>query len=207
MVEIKRTIFNAWLIRALDTRIEKMTVYNTSADAANTAVRAFLTKVGEFYLGRSFNTSSGKGKVDWERIRDVVFESKCAYCDESGKTLQIEHLIMFNRTEYGLHHPGNIVPCCKACNKRERKEDKSYTNWIEHLELICIRRDEVSQFVIRKQRIESSMSNEGYPILDEKEQHAIRVIANSLYDNIKSESGKSLELYKELDKAFVRRSN
>ena len=27
-----------------------MTTYNTGADAANTAVRAFLTKVGEYYL-------------------------------------------------------------------------------------------------------------------------------------------------------------
>ena len=36
-----------------------MAIYNTPADAANTAVRAFLTKVGEFYLDRSFNTASG----------------------------------------------------------------------------------------------------------------------------------------------------
>lgn len=47
------------------------------------------------------------------------------------------------------------------------------------------------------------MENEGYPHLDEKEKHAIRVIANSLYENIKSESTKSLELYKQLDEAFV----
>ena len=38
-----------------------MTVYNTGADSSNTAVRAFLAKVGEFYLGRSFNTASGQG--------------------------------------------------------------------------------------------------------------------------------------------------
>ena len=38
-----------------------MTTYNTSTDSANSNVRAFLTKVGEFYLGRSFNTSSGWG--------------------------------------------------------------------------------------------------------------------------------------------------
>ena len=38
-----------------------MTTYNTSADSANSNVRAFLTKVGEFYLGRSFNTRSGWG--------------------------------------------------------------------------------------------------------------------------------------------------
>jgi len=41
-----------------------MAKYNTGNDSANTAVRAFLTQVGEFYLGdRStkvkFNTGSG----------------------------------------------------------------------------------------------------------------------------------------------------
>lgn len=39
-----------------------MAVYNTSSDSANTAVRAFLTKVGEYYWGKSFNTGSGKSK-------------------------------------------------------------------------------------------------------------------------------------------------
>ena len=48
------------------------------------------------------------------------------------------------------------------------------------------------------------MIEHGYPTLDEKEQHAIRVIANSLYENIKSESSKSLEMYKQLDEVFVR---
>lgn len=184
-----------------------MTTYNTASDAANTAVRAFLTKVGEFYLGRSFNTGSGKGKADWERIRDDVFKGECAYCGVSGQPLQIEHLLMFNRTEYGLHHPGNVVPCCKACNKRERKDDKSYTNWLEHLEIVCNRRHEKDKFTVRKTKIEKSIADEDYPNLDEKEMHAIRVIANSLYENIKSESGKSLELYKELDKAFVKNSD
>jgi hypothetical protein len=180
-----------------------MAIYNTPADAANTAVRAFLTKVGELYLNRSFNTGSGKGKADWERIRDHVFNSKCAYCGETSKSLQIEHLLMFNRTEYGLHHPGNIVPCCKACNKRERKDDNSYTNWVEHLKVICMRRNEADLFDTRKRKIEQSMANEGYPNLNEKEKHAIRVIANSLYENIKGESNKSLEMYKQLDEAFV----
>lgn len=181
-----------------------MATYNTASDAANTAVRAFLTKVGEFYLGRSFNTGSGKGKADWERIRDNVFKGECAYCGVTGQPLQIEHLLMFNRTEYGLHHPGNIVPCCKECNKRERKVDKSYTTWQEHLKVVCERNKESNLYSTRKIKIENSIKDEKYPELDEKEQHAIRVIANSLYENIKSELNKSLDLYKELDKAFIR---
>ena len=59
-----------------------MTAYNTGSDVANTAVRAFLTKVGEFYLERNFNIKSGRAKKDWERIRDEVFGKKCAYCEK-----------------------------------------------------------------------------------------------------------------------------
>ena len=93
-----------------------MAVHNASGDAANTAVRAFLTKVGEHYLDRSYNTGSGKGKDDWMRIKNIVFKNKCAYCDTETESLQIEHLVKFNRTECGLHHPGNTVPVCKPCN-------------------------------------------------------------------------------------------
>ena len=114
-----------------------MAVYNTASDSANTAVRAFLTKVGEHYLGYSFNTGSGKGKALWLSIRDSDFNSCCAYCGEKNDKLQIEHVLMFNRTEFGLHHPGNIIPCCKECNKRERLENKSYCNWEQHLTKVC----------------------------------------------------------------------
>ena len=49
------------------------------------------------------------------------------------------------------------------------------------------------------------MSDEGYPNLDRNEQNAVRVIAGYLYENIKNETSKSLELYKQLDEAFVDR--
>lgn len=79
-----------------------MAIYNTPSDSANTAVRAFLTKVGEYYLTHSFNTGSGKGKALWVSIRDNDFEGCCAYCGEKSDKIQIEHVLMFNRTEYGL---------------------------------------------------------------------------------------------------------
>ena len=103
-----------------------MAIYNTPFDAANTAVRAFLTKVGEHYLGRSFNVAAGKAKEDWRRIYEKVFGSECANCGKRGVQLQIDHLVMFNRAQYGLHHPGNVVPSCKSCNKRRKKEDGAY---------------------------------------------------------------------------------
>jgi hypothetical protein len=171
-----------------------MAVYNTASDSANTAIRTFLTKVGEHYLGHSFNTGSGKGKD---------FNSCCAYCGERSEKLQIEHVFMFNRTEFGLHHPGNTIPCCKACNKRERQKDKSYCNWEQHLKKICELRDENHLFNQRKEKITANFKKHDYPNLNENEQHAIRVIAESLYENIKTESDKSLDLYKKLDQAFV----
>ena len=181
-----------------------MAVYNTSSDAANTAVRAFLTKVGEFYLGHSFNTGSGKGKILWASIRDEDFSGCCAYCGERSHTLQIEHVLMFNRTEYGLHHPGNIIPCCKSCNKRERMTDKSYCNWEQHLSQVCRTRNEAHLEADRKAKILGNFEKHNYPKLNVNESHAIRVIANSLYENTKKESEKSLDLYKQLDEAFVK---
>lgn len=126
-----------------------MSIYNTSADAANTAVRAFLTKIGEHYWKNNFNTGSGKGKKDWQRIKESVFNNECAYCGTSSGKLQMEHLIMFNRTEFGLHHPGNIVPVCAKCNSRSKKEDKSYNTWEDHLSHICETNGEKDKFFDR----------------------------------------------------------
>ncbi|MCG6348595.1 HNH endonuclease [Vibrio fluvialis] len=183
-----------------------MAIYNTASDSANTAVRAFLTKVGEYYLGHSFNTSTGTGKAIWLDIRDQHFASSCAYCGERHTNLQIEHLLMFNRTEYGLHHPGNIVPCCKYCNKRSKNSDNSYSDWETHLQLICEQRGELEMFSKRKAAILENYERYGYPKLNDNEKHAISVIASSLYENIKIESEKSLTMYKKLDEVFVKQA-
>ncbi len=184
-----------------------MAVYNTESDAANTAVRAFLTKVGEFYLGQSFNTGSGNGKVIWETIKNEFFENKCAYCDTRDVPLQIEHILMFNRKEYGLHHPGNTIPSCKDCNNRSKDDSGNYLPWDAHLRQICSKRGELEKFEERKHRIENHMRNSRfkYPELETAEKNSIRVIAESLYENIKLEIKKSLALYEELDKSFVAR--
>lgn len=181
-----------------------MTIYNTSADAANTAIRAFLTRVGEYYLGRSFNTGTGKAKNDWNRIKYNVFKGKCAYCSEECASPQIEHIIMFNRADFGLHHPGNIIPTCKSCNKRYKKPDNTYYTWEEQLEKICQMKDQQDKIPERKGKIIVHIKTEGYPNLSREEKHAIRVIAESLYKNVQLESDKSLELYRQIHKAFVR---
>jgi len=178
-----------------------MAVYNTPSDAANTAVRAFLTSVGEHYLGRSFNTGSGKGKEIWEQIR-ANFNNACAYCATHTK-LQVEHLVMFNRSEYGLHHPGNIVPVCKECNERQKDAQKDYISWEAQLALKC-GGESSDLFEQRRAKILDHIERFAYPKLTDQERHAIRVIAESLYENIKSESEKSLSMYRKLDEAFVK---
>lgn len=180
-----------------------MAVYNTGSDAANTAVRAFLTKIGEHYLGRTFNTGSGSGKAHWLKIKEKTFLGGCCYCGEKADKLQIEHLLMFNRKQYGLHHPGNTAPCCAPCNKRSRDADNEYADWETHLRKVCDARQERGQFRDRHQRIADHMSAEGYPVLTDEERHAIRVIANTLYENTKQELERSATLYQKLDEAFI----
>lgn len=180
-----------------------MTTYNTGSDSANTSVRAFLTKIGEYYLGRTFNTASGKGKEDWIRIKEVVFRSRCAYCDINLERPTIEHLIMFNKNECGLHHPGNIVPCCKECNKRERSKDGGYQSWQSHLLIICKKTD-IASYKRRKEKIEKHIKTENYPKLTGDEINALKAICAHLYDSTKSELDKSLQLYKNIDKTLVK---
>lgn len=132
-----------------------MAIYNTPSDAANKAVRAYLTSVGEHYLGKSFNTGSGSGKATWEEIKSE-FANSCAYCGQIG-AVQIEHLIMFNRSEYVLHHPGNIVLVCKPCNERNKDESKKYVSWQEQLIQRCGGKT-ARAYIERISKIESHIS-------------------------------------------------
>ena len=142
-----------------------MAVYNTSSDSANTMIRAFLTKVGEAYLGHSFNTGSGKGKEIWNKIKIQSFENRCAFCHSESEKLTIEHLIMFNRDQCGLQHPGNVVPCCVSCNKRGKHPGSGkYISWVEQLEATCVTIEDLRQ---RKEIILKHIENENYPKLTE----------------------------------------
>jgi hypothetical protein len=185
-----------------------MAVNNTPSDAANTAVRAFLTSVGNLYLKKSsdgeldsFNVGTVKGKNFWDEIKKD-FDSRCAYC-RGKKKLQIEHLVMFNRTEFGLHHPGNCVPSCAGCNGRKKDEStKNYLPWQLHLAEICGGKS-TQKYKDRRAKIAAHIKKHKYPKLTSQESGAIRVIAESLYENIKSESEKALLMYKKLEAEFV----
>jgi len=183
-----------------------MAIYNTSYDAANTAVRAFLTKVGAKYWGKTFNTGTGTGKKAWLEIKEKTFKGKCCYCGKSTPTLQIEHLVMFNREEYGLHHPGNVAPVCSMCNRRSKDKNGNHLSWEQHLKEVCTKHNEIDKYEYRRSIILNHITSGkyAYPKLTENEKHSIRVIAESLYHNIKTETENSLLLYGKLADAFVK---
>tara|TARA_B100000787_G_C16180779_1_gene291678 strand:+ start:197 stop:748 length:552 start_codon:yes stop_codon:yes gene_type:complete len=180
-----------------------MASHNTGSDSANTNVRAFLTKIGAHYLGRSFNHSAGSAKRHWRKIVEETFNSKCAYCgiSETKVKLTMEHLIMFNRTECGLHHPGNVVPCCTPCNKREKNKEKKFVGWEKHLKFIC--QDNKENIQKRKKTITQHIKNEKYPKLSENEISALKAIAKHLYSSTQGELDKAFLLFTDIDKTIV----
>ena len=166
-------------------------------------IRAFLTKVGEMYLGHSFNTASGKGKDLWQTIVQKTFENRCAYCDMVTDKPTIEHLIMFNRDCCGLHHPGNVVPSCRSCNRRAKHSDtKEWLTWQEHLQSACTTIDELN---VRQKRISNHIRSHKYPNLTEDELNALKSVAYSLYDSTSHELEKSISLYRAIDKTLVKK--
>ena len=181
-----------------------MASHNTGSDAANTNVRAFLTKIGVHYYGKPFNHTSGKAKELWREICEETFDSSCAYCGTKSEKLTMEHLVMFNRSECGLHHPGNVVPCCRECNKRSRNQDKQYENWDTHLSKRC---SNLEDYVERKALIEKHVEEHNYPILSDDELNALKAITNHLYRSTQAELEKAVELFTSIDRNIVNKGN
>jgi len=182
-----------------------MTTHNTASDAANTAVRAYLTTLGERYLGHGFNTGSGRGQRIWREIKES-FLNRCAYCGQKENRLTIEHLNSFNRDAGGLHHPGNIVPCCPDCNRR-RKVDGREVDWKTHLADI-VERDNHSITTLRQrqQRIEEHIENYDHPNLTDDEMAAISTIAKSLYESVATEVKRGTDLYWAIHQSIISRT-
>ncbi len=185
-----------------------MTTHNTASDAANTAVRAYLTSLGEQFLGHGFNTGSGKGKSIWTVIKKDDFESRCAYCGSDNTELGMEHLICFNRNDGGLHHPGNIVPCCKACNRRAKDQNKNEVDWKTHLNTIVVDRHGLSEDVAqqRKERIRNHILKYKYPQLTDDELAAIQTIAQAIYEGVGQEVRRGTELFWAIHKSIINKN-
>jgi hypothetical protein len=78
-----------------------------------------------------------------------------------------------------------------------------FVSWEKHLANVCDG-DQSDAFEIRRARILEHIARYQYPALTNQERHAIRVIAESLYESIKMEAEKALSMYRKLDAAFVR---
>lgn len=182
-----------------------MTTHNTSFDAANTAVRAYLTTLGEKYLGHRFDTGSGEGKKIWLEIQER-FDNRCAYCDEKVNRPTREHLDSFNKDTGGLHHPGNIVPCCSGCNRR-RKVDGKEIDWKTHLADVVERNGHsITTLRERQDRIEKHIKDFEHPKLSDDEMAAIRTIAQSLYEAVSREVIRGTELYWAIHESMINKS-
>ena len=140
----------------------------------------------------------------WNEIKDS-FQNRCAYCDKEANRLTIEHLASFNREAGGLHHPGNIVPCCPDCNRR-RKVDGLEIDWKTHLADIVERENHsISTLRERQQRIEKHIRDYGHPNLTDDEIAAISTIAKSLYESVASEVKRGTDLYWAIHQSMINR--
>jgi hypothetical protein len=63
--------------------------------------------------------------------------------------------------------------------------------------------NESASYKAKHKKIIAHINRYNYPELSDQELHTIRVIAEALYQNIKTESDKSLKMYRSLDEAFV----
>ena len=150
----------------------------------------------------------GSDKEIWNKIKNVAFHGKRCYCGKASDKLQIKHLIKYNREEYGLYHPGNVVPICSDCNKRGKDEEGKHLSWEAHLRAVCQRNGDMDSFDEKKSILYHVEKGEfAYPKLSDNEKHFIRVIAESLYNNIMAETDNSLSLYAKIIKAFVNKGS
>lgn len=139
-------------------------------NAQNWVVRNLLGRIGS----HSFS------KVDWERVRDVTFKGRCAYCGESGK-LEMEHAIPINMEKLGEHHLGNLVPACKRCNSI--KGDMDYAVFLA---------DEHG----RRDAIDEHMAREGYvPLRGDGPE---RILLQAAHEEIRSVAERYVRLLDEL---------
>ena len=178
----------------------------TPSDASNTAVRFLLRKAGSMTLPSMYDTTRGWGKEAWKDIVTNTFRGECAYCGAVGQKLEVEHLMITNRSQVGIHHPGNTVPCCKSCNRRKRipGSQTEFDSWEVHLKKICEGAGEGSKFQERYDRIAKHMNEGEYklPLNNEAALEAVRFITEDLYKEISHNCKRAVEKYENLLERF-----
>jgi hypothetical protein len=120
----------------------------SQSDLSNTAIRIFLQEVGNFYdIERGFAVF--KPSIRQKEEVHAFFNNECAYCGTPliADVSTLDHLIPLNRTALGLHAWGNVISCCRGCNK-----EKHFKGWEEFLQakaghLTAPRRTRIFAFV------------------------------------------------------------
>lgn len=152
----------------------------SKSDISNSAIRMLLQEAGAFYDEarglRKFNTKSDT----WKEVLKYFLNS-CSYCGTKldGDETTNDHLVPINKTALGLHAWGNIVPCCRRCNK-----EKHFGDWRHFL-----RKKSGKSYRVRETRIANFQKSFGYdPSLK------LSGIANNLYEDIGEVSATLIKL-------------
>lgn len=142
----------------------------SQSDLSNTAIRIFLQDVGAFY-DRERGFEPFRPSVPQKQEVYDFFNGHCAYCPVAldGDLSTLDHLIPLNRTALGLHAWGNVVACCRHCNK-----EKHFKNWEDFLQAKA-----AEQFEPRRKRILEFVKHYKY-----KPELGLHTIAQNLYQDV-----------------------
>ena len=106
---------------------------------------------------------------------------------------------MFNFTQCGLQHPGNVVPSCSSCNSNRKKSkqpghdvpvwakekgiiksgEAGYYTWRQQ---VALKSDDYDTYKKRKEKITDHIQR--YDQYDSGPNHALQAIAKELYDSV-----------------------
>lgn len=153
-----------------------------------------LQSIGSFYdKSRGFSGFNKRGS-EWVEVTKF-FENRCCYC---GQTLDSDnstedHLIPINKTSLGLHAWGNIVPCCRHCNK-----EKHFNDWVDFVKTKCNSEEECTR---RINKIKEFQERWRYnPNLKLKD------VAQNLYEDVGEVSAVLIKLRLEQAQKIIQRS-
>ncbi len=156
------------------------------------AVRAYLAEIAAVYFGKVYDfKTDALSKQVWE-ITKAHFDGRCAYCHTpatglpKGVKMTMEHLVEENQWQCGLHHPGNTVPACSACNgSRDKAKDGSRLTWEQHLvNLGKAKKWNAASVERRRKLIQDFVDKGGYPTITDEEMAYLQKTAQALYQDV-----------------------
>lgn len=174
--------------------------------AAAMAVRAYLAEIGAVYFGRVYDYKTDDlSKQAWE-ITQKHFGGRCAYCHTlatdlpKGVKMTTEHLIEENQWKCGLHHPGNTVPACSACNvSRDKAKDGSLISWQEHLQNLGKAKKWTAPAIEKRRKlIQDFVDKGGYPKITPQEMAYLQRTAQALYQDVLKRSSADVRGFVEI---------